>query len=69
MDRQEIARRLRGIRGQMSRQKLAEHLGVSVTSIAYYETGQRVPSDPVKAKYADLFGISIDEVFFNRNIT
>lgn len=64
MDRTALATRLKGLRGAMTREALARHLGVSESSVIKYENGDRVPSDPVKKKYAELFGVSVIEVFF-----
>lgn len=64
MDRAALADRLTELRGRMSRPALAKLLGVSESSVIKYESGQRVPSDPVKMKYAELFGVSIIELFF-----
>ncbi len=46
----------------ISRNKLAEVLGVSVASIGYYETGKRVPDIETLVKMADYFGVTCDEM-------
>lgn len=46
----------------ISRQQLADDLGVSVASIGYYETAKRVPDIEVLVKIADYFQVSCDEL-------
>ena len=64
MDRKTIGTRLKEYRGSMRPEELAMKLGVSVTSIFLYESGKRVPRDPVKKKYAELFGTTVGKLFF-----
>lgn len=48
----------------MTRQQLADMLGVTVSAIGMYEQGRRTPSDDIKVKYSMMFDMTIDEIFF-----
>ncbi|QEA50859.1 helix-turn-helix transcriptional regulator [Leuconostoc lactis] len=47
---------------KISRQELAEGIGISVSSIESYELGRRVPSLETWFKLADYFGVSVSEL-------
>ena len=55
-------KRLRAQRG-WSQQDLAERLEVSRQSVNAIETGKYDPSLPLAFRIAELFGLSIEEVF------
>jgi putative transcriptional regulator len=55
-------RDLRGERG-WSQQELAERLDVSRQSVNAIETGRYDPSLPLAFKIAELFGLTIEQVF------
>lgn len=57
--------RLKGLRGQRgwSQSDLAERLEVSRQSVNAIETGRYDPSLPLAFRIAELFGLSIEEVF------
>lgn len=59
--------RLRVLRAERawSQQDLAERLDVSRQSINAIETGRYDPSLPLAFKIADLFGLTIEEIFTN----
>nr|WP_213974942.1 helix-turn-helix transcriptional regulator [Tepidanaerobacter acetatoxydans] len=40
--------------------EFAKILNISNTTLSQYESGQRVPSDEIKTKIADFFGVTID---------
>lgn len=40
--------------------ELSKLLNIGNTTLSQYESGQRVPSDEIKAKIADFFGVTID---------
>lgn len=60
-----IAKRLIALRGEKTREEVAEAVGVTRTSIADYEEGKRVPNDAVKLKLADYFGKPVEAIFFD----
>ncbi|MFZ5749377.1 MAG: helix-turn-helix transcriptional regulator [Pseudomonadota bacterium] len=59
--------RLRVLRAERrwSQQDLAERLEVSRQSVNAIETGRYDPSLPLAFKIADLFGLSIEDIFVN----
>jgi putative transcriptional regulator len=59
--------RLRVLRAERawSQQDLAERLEVSRQSVNAIETGRYDPSLPLAFKIADLFGLTIEEIFVN----
>ncbi|HWU94493.1 MAG TPA: helix-turn-helix transcriptional regulator [Sphingomonas sp.] len=61
--------RLRVLRAERawSQQDLAERLDVSRQSVNAIETGRYDPSLPLAFKIADLFGLTIEEIFTNPN--
>ena len=60
-----IAERLVLARGDIPRETVANAIGVSVSAIAMYENGARVPRDEVKIKLADYYKTSVQELFFS----
>lgn len=65
MNRELISHRLRELRGEMTQQQLAAELGVADSSIGMYESGERIPKDEVKIKYAQFFHKTVQEIFFD----
>lgn len=59
--------RLRVLRAERewSQQDLAERLEVSRQSVNAIETGRYDPSLPLAFKIADLFGMTIEDIFIN----
>lgn len=49
----------------MTRTEVAAAVGVSEMSVYGYETGRRLPRDPVKRKLAEMFDVSIQYLFFD----
>lgn len=65
MDSEKIAARLKELRGDVSQQKIAEEIGISQSTYAMYETGDRIPSDEKKKKIAEIHGKTVQEIFFD----
>ena len=55
---------LKELRGEHTQDEIAKALGITKSSWAMYERGERVPRDEVKVKIAKFFGKSIEELFF-----
>ena len=64
MDSEKIAKRLVTLRGKESRESVAEAIGVSVSALAMYETGARIPRDETKLRIAQHYGCPVQEIFF-----
>lgn len=60
-----IASRLVQLRGKRTREEVAQSIGVSVSAIAMYENGLRVPKDDIKIKLASYYCTSVQEIFFD----
>ena len=60
----EIARRLSELRKDkgITQSELAEMLGVSRTTVANYETGNRTPEYDTLARLADIYQVSCDYI-------
>lgn len=64
MDAEVIAKRLIELRGKKSREQVAKALEISVSAVAMYENGARIPRDEMKKKIAQYYGVSVEEIFF-----
>lgn len=64
MDNAKIAERLRELRGDLSREAAAEALGISVSALAMYERGERIPRDEIKLRISSLYEKSVEEIFY-----
>jgi|SRR5690606_24498095 len=60
-----IGDRLRSLREQkgMSREQVADKLGLSYWAVAKYEGNKRNPDPEIIKKYADFFDISVDYIY------
>jgi len=54
------------IRKEMSMEQMANRLGTSYSAISMYENGERIPRDEIKIKIAELFGVSVESIFFQK---
>lgn len=55
---------LRNLRGQQTQEEVAKAIGITKSSWAMYERGERVPRDEVKVKIAQYFGVPVQDIFF-----
>ena len=55
---------LKELRGNKSQAEIALSIGVTKSSWAMYERGERVPRDEVKVKIAGYFGKSVQDIFY-----
>lgn len=61
-----VAQKLRKARGNRSRTKVAADLDISYQTLSAYEKGYCVPSDKVKVKLAEYYGLTVQELFFDQ---
>lgn len=61
---QTIAERLVAARGERTRQEVASAVGISLSALSMYETGQRVPRDEIKVALANYYGKTVQELFY-----
>ena len=59
-----IPARLRAARGNVPRKKICAEVGISVSALAMYETGKRIPKDEIKVALAKTYNTSVDALFF-----
>lgn len=64
-----IAKNLVRLRAGRRRELVAAALEISVSSLAMYETGKRVPRDEVKLALAKYYGASVESIFFSHDVT
>ena len=55
---------LRDLRGEKTQEEIAKAVGITKSSWAMYERGERIPRDEVKIQIAQYFGKTVQEVFF-----
>ncbi len=64
MDKKIIGQRIKKLRGNRSMRAVADACGISKSTLAMYETGQRVPKDEIKIRIAKFFDVSVETLFF-----
>lgn len=55
---------LRALRANKTQEEIANSLGITKSSWAMYERGERNPRDEIKVKIASFFGKSVQDIFF-----
>lgn len=58
------SRKLIELRGKRKREDVAKAVGISVSALAMYEQGERVPRDDIKVKLANYYKRSVGSIFF-----
>lgn len=64
MNTEKIAGNLRRIRGDRTLAEMASLLGVTTAAVGNYEQAARIPRDETKVKYAEISGLSVEEIFY-----
>ncbi len=64
IDKSQVGKRLLEIRGNRKRKDVADALGISVSTLAMYETGKRIPRDEFKLKIAEYYKTDVGKLFF-----
>lgn len=57
---------LKKLRGNKSQKQIADEIGITKSSWAMYERGERVPRDEIKIQIAHFFGKTVEEIFFGQ---
>lgn len=60
-----VGERLRALRGERTQEEISKELGITKSSYAMYERGERTPRDEVKVRISKYYGVSVQEVFYN----
>ena len=61
--------KLRRARGMEPRKSVCQALGISLSALTMYETGQRRPKDSVKRKLAAHHRTTVQALFFDDDVT
>ena len=64
MDNIKVGEKLKEARGDKPREAVAEALGISLSALAMYERGERIPRDEIKIKIASYYGKTVQELFY-----
>ena len=64
-----IGRKLKQLRGTRTIQEVADSTGIDPSTIGMYEIGQRIPRDNNKITLANYFGMTVQELFYDPEIT
>ena len=69
--RRNVGQKLKKLREKSgySREQVAEKLDLSISTIAMYELGERIPRDEIKVRIANLYGKSVEHIFFEEVLT
>lgn len=65
MDKLLIGKRLMKLRGNKTREEVANAVNISVSALQMYENGRRVPKDEIKIRLASYYGKTVQEIFFD----
>lgn len=65
MNAKEIGERLAALRGNKTQSKVANDIGISVSALAMYESGERIPRDNIKIRLAEYYSQPISVIFFD----
>lgn len=61
-----IAKKLRDLRGERSREEVAAALHISVSALSMYENGARIPRDEIKVALARFYDTTVGALFFDQ---
>lgn len=64
MNKDSIGNVLIYLRGNKSREEVASALNISVSALAMYENGHRIPRDEIKVRIAEYYHRTVQEIFF-----
>lgn len=60
-----IAEKLIQARGTKRREEVATAVGISLSAVAMYENGERIPRDEIKIKLANYYKTTVQALFFD----
>lgn len=60
-----IGERLVELRGNRTQEEVAKSIGISSSALSMYETGERIPRDPIKIELAKYYKRSVQSIFFS----
>lgn len=59
-----MAERLIAARGDIKRTDVCASVGISLSALAMYENGLRIPRDEIKVKLAKFYGTTVEALFY-----
>jgi transcriptional regulator with XRE-family HTH domain len=65
VDSKKIGAMLTVLRGDRTQKEVAEEVGISISALAMYEKGHRIPRDEIKLRLAAYYGKSVQKIFFS----
>ena len=69
MDKMLIAKKLVKLRGEKTQVEVAKDIGISLSALAMYETGNRIPRDEIKIRIAKYYDTTVESLFFSENMS
>lgn len=64
MNKRSVGSILRELRGERSRQEVADSCKISISALSMYENDARRPRDEIKERLAEFYGVSVTSIFF-----
>lgn len=64
MNIEATAKKLRELRGYVPRRVVADALNISISALAAYESGSRIPKDELKVRISKYYNTPITDIFF-----
>ena len=64
-----LGQHLRELRGDRSQVEVAQALGISKMALSSYELDKRIPRDSIKIKIAEFYNVSVQDIFFNSDVS
>lgn len=66
IDAKKIGALLTKLRGERTQEEVARAVGISVSALSMYETGNRIPRDNIKIRLSAYYGQPIHKIFYNQ---
>jgi putative transcriptional regulator len=64
MNTKAVGETLRKLRGSRTQSEVAKALDISISALSMYENGERIPRDEVKKRISELYGRTVQYIFF-----
>ena len=64
IDPLKIGKKLQYLRGKKELRTVAEAIGISISALSMYESGERIPRDDIKIALAEYYGTTVGALFF-----
>lgn len=69
MNAVELGHKLKKLRGSRTIREVEEATGIDASTLGMYEIGQRIPRDNNKIVLAQYYGKTVQEIFYDQQIT